>query len=80
MNPDLNLALTLADISDRITLRHFRGAFAVRTKKDQTPVTEVDEAVENAIRERLDRERPDDAIIGEEFGKRGESARRWISS
>jgi histidinol-phosphatase len=78
VNPDLKLALALADISDRITLRHFRGAFSVRTKKDQTPVTEVDEAVERAIRERLDRDRPDDAIVGEEFGKRGESARRWI--
>ncbi len=78
MNPDLQLALTLADISDRITLTHFRGSFAVRTKKDQTPVTEVDEAVERAIRERLDRDRPDDAIIGEEFGERGESPRRWI--
>jgi histidinol-phosphatase len=78
VNPDLKLALALADISDRITLRHFRGTFSVRTKKDQTPVTEVDEAVERAIRERLDRDRPDDAIVGEEFGKRGESARRWI--
>lgn len=78
MNADLELALALADISDRITLRHFRGAFSVRTKNDLTPVTEVDEAVERAIRERLDRDRPDDAIVGEEFGKRGESARRWI--
>ncbi len=78
MNDDLQLALTLADISDRITLHHFRGAFSVRTKEDQTPVTEVDEAVERAIRERLDRDRPDDAIVGEEFGKRGHSARRWV--
>jgi histidinol-phosphatase len=78
VNDDLQLALALADISDRITLRHFRGAFAVRTKDDQTPVTEVDEAVERVIRERLERDRPDDAIIGEEFGKRGDSARRWI--
>jgi histidinol-phosphatase len=78
VNDDLQLALTLADISDRITLHHFRGAFSVRTKEDQTPVTEVDEAVERAIRERLDRDRPDDAIVGEEFGKRGHSARRWV--
>jgi histidinol-phosphatase len=78
VNDDLQLALALADISDRITLRHFRGAFSVRTKDDQTPVTEVDEAVERAIRERLERDRPDDAIIGEEFGKRGDSARRWV--
>jgi histidinol-phosphatase len=78
VNDDLQLALTLADISDRITLHHFRGAFSVRTKEDQTPVTEVDEAVERAIRERLDRDRPDDAIVGEEFGKRGDSDRRWV--
>jgi histidinol-phosphatase len=78
VNDDLQLALTLADISDRITLQHFRGAFSVRTKEDQTPVTDVDEAVERAIRERLDRDRPDDAIVGEEFGKRGDSVRRWV--
>jgi histidinol-phosphatase len=78
VNDDLQLALELADVSDRITLRYFRGAFSVRTKNDQTPVTEVDEAVENAIRDRLNRDRPDDAIIGEEFGKRGDAARRWI--
>lgn len=78
MHPDLQLALELADISDRITLRSFRGTFSVRTKADSTPVSEIDEAVERAIRERLDRERPEDSIVGEEFGKRGDSPRRWI--
>lgn len=78
MNDDLRLALELADISDQITLRHFRTSFSVRTKADRTPVSEVDEAVEREIRERLNRQRPEDAIIGEEFGKRGDSARRWI--
>jgi len=78
LKDDLRLALALADLSDRITLRHFRGTFSVRTKADQTPVSEIDEAVENAIREQLNRERPQDAIIGEEFGERGDSARRWI--
>lgn len=78
MHPDLQLALELADISDRITLRSFRGTFSVRTKADRTPVSEVDEAVERAIRDRLDRERPEDSIVGEEFGKRGDSPRTWI--
>ena len=78
MHPDLQLALELADISDRLTLRSFRGSFSVRTKADRTPVSEVDEAVEKAIRERLSRERPGDAIIGEEFGQAGDSERRWI--
>ena len=78
MNADLQLALELADMSDAITLRSFRKSFSVRTKVDRTPVSDVDEAVEQAIRDRLDRERPEDSIVGEEFGKRGDSSRRWI--
>lgn len=78
MHPDLQLALELADISDRITLRSFRGTLTVRTKADRTPVSDVDEAVERAIRERLSRDRPEDSIVGEEFGERGDSSRRWI--
>src|SRR6266850_1540901 len=78
MNEDLHLALMLADEADGITLRHFRSAsLAVRTKSDLTPVSEADEAVERMIRDRLASQRPDDAIVGEEFGA-GEGVRRWI--
>lgn len=77
MHDDLRLALALADRADAITLRHFRTQFAVRTKADRTPVTEVDEAVERMIREELKRERPDDGIIGEEFGS-NRRERNWI--
>ena len=77
--PDLELALSLADAADAITLRHFRSAsLAVRTKVDMTPVSEADEAVERAIRERLAHERPGDGIVGEEFGVTGSASRRWI--
>ena len=79
MNDDLRLALSLADRADEITMRHFQSAtLAVRTKSDRTPVSEADEAVERIIRERLLRDRPDDGILGEEFGARGGAARRWI--
>ena len=79
MNDDLRLALSLADEADAITMRYFQSAtLAVRTKGDRTPVSEADEAVERMIRERLERERPDDGILGEEFGSRGDAARRWI--
>jgi len=78
MNDDLKLALALADDADAITMRHFRASFSVRTKADRTPVTEVDEGVERAIRERLARERAGDGIVGEEFGSEGSSSRRWI--
>jgi len=79
MNADLELARALADAADEITLRHFQSAtLAVRTKVDMTPVSEADEAVERAAREILARERPGDAVAGEEFGTSGASQRRWI--
>jgi histidinol-phosphatase len=80
VDADLALALELADLADGIALPRFRALdLAIRTKPDRTPVTEADEAVERAIRERLAEERPDDAILGEEEGASGsEPARRWI--
>ena len=79
MNPDLRLALELADAADAITLQHFQSAtLAVRTKIDRTPVSEADEAVERVMRERLGAERPGDGIVGEEFGVSGSGARRWV--
>ena len=79
MNPDLELALALADRSDEITIKWFHSAaLEVRTKADQTPVSAADEEVERVIRATLQRERPDDGIVGEEFGVTGESARRWV--
>jgi len=50
----------------------------VHTKPDRTPVTEADHAVEEALRARLARERPDDGIVGEEHGVSGTGSRRWI--
>src|SRR5688572_30294832 len=79
MNADLQLALELADAADAITLKHFQSTtLAVRTKIDMSPVSEADEAVERMIRERLASDRPDDSIVGEEFGTTGSGSRRWI--
>lgn len=79
MGSDLELALSLADAADAITMRHYRSSsLAVRTKIDMTPVSEADEAVERMIRERLASERPEDGIVGEEFGSTGSAKRRWI--
>jgi histidinol-phosphatase len=64
----LELALELADLSDRITLRHFRTRdLRVTTKPDLTPVSEADEAVERAIREHL-APATGHRVLGEEFG------------
>lgn len=76
---DLALALRLADEADALTMARF-GALdlQVSTKPDLTPVTEADTAVERRLRDLLAHERPDDSILGEEFGTEGSAARRWI--
>ncbi len=76
---DLELALDLADAADVVTRAAFRRPdLAVETKPDLTPVTEADRAAEQVIREVLARRRPQDAVVGEEYGSTGESDRRWI--
>jgi histidinol-phosphatase len=69
VSADLDLAMTLAVRADEITVARF-GALDLRieTKPDLTPVTDADEAVEAEIRAILARERPGDAIFGEEQG------------
>jgi len=79
MSPDLLLALSLADAADVISVGRFGATdLLVETKPDLTPVTEADRAIEEAIRERLAIERPDDGMLGEEFGDSGGGTRRWI--
>jgi histidinol-phosphatase len=79
LDSDLALALALADAADVITTARFRARdLHVETKPDLTPVSEADRAVEEAVRERLSLERPDDAVLGEEFGETGSGRRRWI--
>jgi histidinol-phosphatase len=76
---DLAIALELAELADAITTRRFRAAdLVVSSKPDLTPVTDADRAVERAIRDRLAQLRPDDAVIGEEFGTSGIGSRAWV--
>ena len=84
MNGDLALALSLADVADRISLGRFRADdLVIETKPDMTPVTEADRAVEEALRERLAAERPGEAVLGEEYGQEqgardGHTGARWV--
>ncbi len=76
---DLSLALHLADAADAITLRGFGdSSIRVESKRDQTPVTEIDRTAEEAIRGILERHLPDDAVLGEEFGTTGGGPRQWV--
>jgi len=79
LNRELELALELADVADAMTMARFRDAsLVVSTKADLTPVTEVDRAVEETIREVIARARPDHGIVGEELPSSGGTAWRWI--
>jgi histidinol-phosphatase len=78
VHPDLELALELADVADRISAARFRATdLSVTTKPDKTPVTEADKAVEAALRDVLAGERPGHAILGEEGGPTGETDAPW---
>lgn len=84
---DLAFALRLADVADAVTMQRF-GALDLRvdTKPDLTPVSDADRAAEEALRGLIAAERPDDAVIGEEFGASGPesgtasqtASRHWI--
>lgn len=81
---DLELALKLADIADGISLERFYSQdLVVETKPDATPVTDADRSVEAALKEVLKAQRPEDSLIGEEYGSTGDNlhgkgSRTWI--
>ncbi|MER7764077.1 histidinol-phosphatase [Streptomyces sp. NPDC097619] len=76
---DLRLALELADAADAVTTARFRALdLKVETKPDMTPVSEADRAAEEVIRAGIERDRPRDAILGEEYGLKGDGPRRWV--
>ena len=76
---DQDLTLKLADAADEISLARFRALdLRVEATPDASPVTDADRSVEERLRAILQRHRPEDAIIGEEFANQGEGARTWI--
>ncbi len=75
-------AHALADAADRITLSAFRQPSLTVENKDDLgfdPVTRADRAAEAAMRDLLAQIRPDDGIIGEEYGVQpGTSGLTWV--
>lgn len=76
------VANSLADAARMATLRHFRADGLTadsKTAQGFDPVTIADRAAEQQMREILARLRPDDAILGEEFGNTpGTSGLTWV--
>ncbi len=76
---DLALAARLADAAGEAIRPLFRTGLDGQRKSDASPVTEADRAAEAAMRAILEKERPQDSIIGEEYGvSPGTSGRSWV--
>jgi len=78
---DMNLAARMADAARLAILPHFRSRLDVENKLDQgfDPVTIADRASETAMRDILAAERPDDGVLGEEFGETPSvNGRKWV--
>ncbi|QPK79728.1 histidinol-phosphatase [Corynebacterium lizhenjunii] len=77
---DLGVALELAGLADQLTMSRFEAAdLNVKEKPDMTPVSDADLACEKLLRAELAKARPQDQILGEEFG--GElslQGRQWV--
>lgn len=80
MTPDdIKLANALADAAGAAIRPYYRQSFEMEDKADASPVTEADRAAEAAMRAILEVERPNDGIIGEEYGAIREGAgRQWV--
>jgi histidinol phosphatase-like enzyme (inositol monophosphatase family) len=78
----IQTACALADAARAAILPHFRSSGLLADNKEDggfDPVTEADRAAERAMRDILERDRPDDSILGEEYGSRdGPSGLSWV--
>jgi inositol-phosphate phosphatase / L-galactose 1-phosphate phosphatase / histidinol-phosphatase len=76
---DIALFHALADAAGAAIRPYYRADFGLESKADASPVTLADRAAEAAIRSILTAERPDDGIIGEEYGsERAGASRQWV--
>lgn len=73
------LAERLADEAGIISRQYFGQSLDIIDKEDESPVTIADRSIETRLREIVERERPDDGILGEEFGiKESRNGYTWV--
>jgi histidinol phosphatase-like enzyme (inositol monophosphatase family) len=79
LSADLTFAHALADAAGKAIRPLFRTAMDQEDKDDASPVTIADRAAEAAMRTLISAMRPDDGIVGEEYGvERGQASRIWV--
>lgn len=75
---ELAQALKLADIADKIGMKYFLSRdLVVKTKPDNSPVTQGDTEIEAAL-SKVVTEEFGDSYVGEEGTRSGNSNRRWL--
>src|SRR5437764_7657007 len=76
---EIEAAKLLAQEAGAMALDYQRRGVRAELKSDESPVTAADRACEKLIVDRLEREFPDDGVLGEEGANReGRNGRRWI--
>ncbi len=74
-----DFAKRMADAAGEIIRQHYRQPFEVVSKADESPVTVADRGVEERLRAMIEDARPQDGILGEEFGtKPSASGLTWV--
>jgi histidinol-phosphatase len=76
----LDFTADLASQAGKISLKYYQTGITADFKVDNSPVTIADKAVEEYIRQKIEKTYPNHAIIGEEFGndKRDDKTFSWI--
>ena len=79
MQDFIDLANYMADEAGKIIRPYYRQAVEVDHKGDESPVTIADRSVEERLRAIIEEKRPEDGIIGEEFGnKESKNQYEWV--
>ncbi len=75
----LEFAVRSAEQAGDVTLEYFRASIDVERKNDESPVTVADKHSERILRDAIEAEYPNHAILGEEYeNKNTDSSFRWI--
>ncbi len=75
----LDEAVSLVSETVPLIQRHFAEGFSSRLKEDQSPVTDIDLAVEKHLRAGIEARFPEHGVLGEEYGtSRPSSDFQWI--
>ena len=78
LEDERGFANELADAAAAIAVSYTADALHVRSKHDETPVTDADAAIERALRDAVSKRFPDDGFLGEEGGASRSSERVWV--